>query len=62
MKATGDDRIKSATFLVTMMDFRESGELKVFIETHLELHLPFHTGYSCPSVYLAMIPVVGEKS
>ena len=32
MKATGDDRIKSATFLVTMMDFRESGELKVFID------------------------------
>ncbi len=32
MKATGDDRIKSATFLVTMMDFRESGELNVFID------------------------------
>ena len=32
MAATGDDRIKSATFLVTMMDFAEAGELGVFID------------------------------
>ncbi|MBN9563112.1 MAG: class I poly(R)-hydroxyalkanoic acid synthase [Alphaproteobacteria bacterium] len=32
MAARGDDRIKSATFFVTMMDFREAGELGVFID------------------------------
>ena len=32
MAAKGDDRIKSATFFVTMMDFREAGELGVFID------------------------------
>ena len=32
MAAQGDDRIKSATFFVTLMDFRESGELNVFID------------------------------
>ena len=32
MALTGDDRIKSATFLVTMMDFKEAGELGVFID------------------------------
>jgi polyhydroxyalkanoate synthase len=32
MTAHGDDRIKSATFFVTLMDFRESGELNVFID------------------------------
>jgi polyhydroxyalkanoate synthase len=32
MAAHGDDRIKSATFFVTLMDFRESGELNVFID------------------------------
>ena len=32
MAARGDDRIKSATFFVTLMDFREAGELKVFID------------------------------
>ncbi len=31
MAAVGDDRIKSATFLATMLDFKESGELGVFI-------------------------------
>jgi polyhydroxyalkanoate synthase len=32
MAAHGDDRIKSATFFVTLLDFRESGELNVFID------------------------------
>jgi len=32
MAANDDDRIKSATFFVTLMDFRESGELNVFID------------------------------
>ena len=32
MAAKKDDRIKSATFFVTMMDFQESGELGVFID------------------------------
>ena len=32
MARTGDDRIRSATFLVTMMDFAEAGELAVFID------------------------------
>jgi polyhydroxyalkanoate synthase len=32
MKAAGDDRIKSATFFVTMLDFAESGELGVFVD------------------------------
>ena len=32
MQANGDDRIKSATFFVTLMDFHESGELNVFID------------------------------
>ena len=32
MAANGDDRIKTATFFVTLMDFRESGELSVFID------------------------------
>ncbi len=32
MAAKGDDRIKSATFFVTMMDFHEAGELGVFID------------------------------
>jgi polyhydroxyalkanoate synthase len=32
MAAHGDERIKSATFFVTLMDFRESGELNVFID------------------------------
>ena len=31
MAAVGDDRIKSATFLTTMLDFKETGELSVFI-------------------------------
>jgi polyhydroxyalkanoate synthase len=31
MAAVGDDRIKSATFLATMLDFKETGELSVFI-------------------------------
>jgi polyhydroxyalkanoate synthase len=32
MKAKGDDRIKSATFLVTLTDFSDAGELGVFID------------------------------
>jgi polyhydroxyalkanoate synthase len=32
MAAHNDTRIKSATFFVTLMDFRESGELNVFID------------------------------
>jgi polyhydroxyalkanoate synthase len=32
MAATGDDRIKSATFFVTLTDFTDSGELGVFID------------------------------
>ena len=32
MAAKGDDRIKSATFFVTMMDFTEAGEISVFID------------------------------
>ncbi len=32
MAAHGDDRIKSATFFVTMTDFQEAGELGVFID------------------------------
>jgi polyhydroxyalkanoate synthase len=32
MAAKGDDRIKAATFFVTMMDFQEAGELGVFID------------------------------
>ena len=32
MAAKGDNRIKTATFFVTMMDFHEAGELGVFID------------------------------
>jgi polyhydroxyalkanoate synthase len=32
MKVRGDDRIKSATFLVTLTDFTDAGELGVFID------------------------------
>jgi len=32
MAAQGDDRIKTATFFVTMMDFADAGELGVFID------------------------------
>lgn len=32
MAAKGDRRIRSATFFVTMLDFRESGEINVFID------------------------------
>ena len=32
MAANGDDRIKSATFFVSMLDFAEAGELGVFID------------------------------
>lgn len=43
MAAKGDDRITSATFLTTMTDFEEPGELGVFIDEeqldHLESHM-----------------------
>lgn len=43
MAAKGDKRIKSATFLTTMVDFEEAGELSVFIDEeqlgNLEKHL-----------------------
>ena len=32
MAAKGDDRVKTATFFVTMLDFTEAGELGVFID------------------------------
>jgi polyhydroxyalkanoate synthase subunit PhaC len=32
MAADDDDRVRSATFFVSMLDFRESGELNVFID------------------------------
>jgi polyhydroxyalkanoate synthase len=32
MTAVGDDRVRSATFFVTMLDFAEAGELGVFID------------------------------
>jgi polyhydroxyalkanoate synthase subunit PhaC len=32
MAAKGDDRIKTATYFVTMLDFQEAGELGVFID------------------------------
>ena len=32
MAVKGDDRIKTATFFVTMMDFQEAGELAIFID------------------------------
>ena len=32
MAAQGDDRVRSATFFVTMLDFAEAGELGVFID------------------------------
>ncbi len=32
MAAAGDDRVRSATFLATMLDFKEAGELGVFID------------------------------
>ncbi|MSP03974.1 MAG: class I poly(R)-hydroxyalkanoic acid synthase [Acetobacteraceae bacterium] len=34
MAAKGDDRIKTATFFVTMLDFTEAGELGVFIDDY----------------------------
>src|SRR5579864_1016629 len=32
MRAKGDDRIKSATYFVALVDFKEAGELSVFID------------------------------
>ena len=39
MARTGDDRIRSATFFVTMLDFAEAGELGVFIDEEQLKHL-----------------------
>jgi len=48
MTAKGDDRIKSATYFATMVDFAEAGELSVFIDEeqlhHLEERMREH-GY-----------------
>jgi polyhydroxyalkanoate synthase len=32
MAATGDDRVESATFLTTQVDFKHAGDLKVFVD------------------------------
>jgi polyhydroxyalkanoate synthase len=32
MAATGDDRIKSATFFATQVDFKNAGDLKIFVD------------------------------
>jgi len=37
MRATGDERIKSATYFVALVDFKEAGELSVFIDEE-QLH------------------------
>jgi polyhydroxyalkanoate synthase len=48
MKAKSDDRIKSATYFVALVDFKEAGELSVFIDEeqlhHLEKRMQEH-GY-----------------
>src|SRR5271169_4176025 len=48
MKAKGDDRIASATYFVALVDFKEAGELSVFIDEeqlhHLEERMREH-GY-----------------
>jgi len=49
MKATGDERIKSATFFASLVDFSEPGELEVFIDEeqirHLEQRMKEAGGY-----------------
>ncbi len=49
MAARKDDRIKSATFFTTMMDFSEAGELSVFID---EEQLNFIEGQMAEKGYL----------
>ncbi len=48
MAAKGDDRIKSATFFATQVDFTEAGDLKVFIDEEqidkLEAQMEAHGG------------------
>ena len=48
MAAKGDDRIKSATFFATQVDFTEAGDLKVFIDEeqidNLEEQMEAHGG------------------
>ncbi len=39
MKAKGDDRIKSATFFTTLIDFEEAGELKIFVDDDILANL-----------------------
>lgn len=42
MAAKGDDRIKSATLLATMLDFRNVGEVSVFIDDDMIISLEKH--------------------
>jgi poly[(R)-3-hydroxyalkanoate] polymerase subunit PhaC len=44
MAAKGDDRIKSATLLATMLDFQEVGEVSVFVDDELVKSLEKHVG------------------
>ena len=47
LKARGDERIRSATFLTTQIDFRHSGDLKVFVDEQqlAELEKTMERGY-----------------
>ncbi len=47
LKARGDERIRSATLLTTQVDFRHSGDLKVFVDEHqlAELEKMMARGY-----------------
>ncbi len=48
LAARGDDRLKSATFLATLFDFKEVGEVRVFVDDDQIAHMEEHiraTGY-----------------
>jgi poly[(R)-3-hydroxyalkanoate] polymerase subunit PhaC len=48
LAAKGDDRLKSATFLATLFDFKEAGEVRVFVDDDQIAHMEEHirsTGY-----------------